>query len=339
MHDIRTQIYTHTHTDTHESLWPRRGQDQTRPQPQPVPQSVSLLSPQCALSFELQVKSNEKRTNGNSNKNGKWFFAFLGSGLGPEPGRMSLQGRGRTINKRLTSIDFVAGKGKLVWVCLSTICLAFTSFLVPFPFAFALLSLLCLYISIPLPFPHSCCFFACANGEKLRFNEATALSSCFSSFLPWYICRLWSFKLLSIMHNYLESFFCSLSSPQLGVFVSYFNLIYSKIIAHIRGQSEGLGDGQTDRLTEGQTDRMTGTTRNDRKLHKPSLMTIDCPTWTRICQTQACSQFVHIRVHTPCTTYVCMYIVYIICDWQINGYLFNCAAEMPHLFSPFCICT
>lgn len=68
-----------------------------------------------------------------------------------------------------------------------------------------------------------------------------------------------------------------------------------------------MTDWETDRLTEGQTDRMTGTTRNDRKLHKPSLMTIDCPTCTRICQTRACSQFVHIRVHTPCTTYVCVY--------------------------------
>lgn len=38
-------------------------------------------------------------------------------------------------------------------------------------------------------------------------------------------------------------------------------------------------------------------------------MTIDCPTCTRICQTRACSQFVHIRVHTPCTTYVCVYSI------------------------------
>lgn len=69
-----------------------------------------------------------------------------------------------------------------------------------------------------------------------------------------------------------------------------------------------MTDWETDRLTEGQTDRMTGTTRNDRKLHKPSLMTIDCPTCTRICQTRVCSQFVHIRVHTPCTTYVCVQV-------------------------------
>lgn len=170
MHDIRTQTHTHihSHTHTHESLWPRTGQDQTRPQPQPVPESVTPLSPQCVV---LWTASQVKWKTHQWKLKQKWqmVFCFLGSGLGPEPGRMSLQGRGRTINKSLTSIDFVAGKGKLVWVCLSTICLAFTSFLVPFLFAFPLLSLLCLHSSLfrsLTPPSLSLRFLACANGEK-----------------------------------------------------------------------------------------------------------------------------------------------------------------------------
>lgn len=144
------------------------------------------------------------------------FLLFLSSGLGPEPGRMSLQGRGRTINKRLTSIDFVAGKGKLVWVCLSSICLAFTSFLVPFPFAFALLFLLCLYISLSACLCLSPAVSLPALMEKncvlMRRQLYLRARRLFSSFLPWYICRLWSFKLLSIMHNYLNHFLRSLFS-------------------------------------------------------------------------------------------------------------------------------
>lgn len=211
--------HTHSHslTHTHESLWPRTGQDQTRAQPQPVPESVTPLSPQCVV---LWTASQVKWKTHQWKLKQKWqmVFCFLGSGLGPEPGRMSLQGRGRTINKSLTSIDFVAGKGKLVWVCLSTICLAFTSFLVPFLFAFALLSLLCLHSSLfrsltPLSLSLSVSWPTLMEKNSVLMRRQLYLPArrLFSSFLPWYICRLWSFKLLSIMHNYLESFFRSLS--------------------------------------------------------------------------------------------------------------------------------
>lgn len=182
-----------------------------------MPESVTLLSPQCVV---LWTASQVKWKTHQWKLKQKWQMVFwvLGSGLGPEPSRMSLQGRGRTINKSLTSIDFVAGKGKLVWVCLSTICLAFTSFLVPFLFAFPLLSLLCLHSSLfrsltPPSLPLSVSWPALMEKNSVLMRRQLYLPArlLFSSFLPWYICRLWSFKLLSIMHNYLESFFRSLS--------------------------------------------------------------------------------------------------------------------------------
>lgn len=82
MHDIRTQTHTLTFTHAHTSFY-----DLERAR---IRLGLSLnlcLNPwvpsaPSALSFELQVKSNEKRTNGNSNKNGKWFSAFWASAWG-----------------------------------------------------------------------------------------------------------------------------------------------------------------------------------------------------------------------------------------------------------------
>lgn len=96
-HARYTHSDTHTHTARHTrvSLWPRKGQDQ--PQPQPEDEDVSMCAPQ---SRPLNCKSSQmkKRTDGNSNKNGKWFifpllflFAFWESaGLGPEGGAWNL---------------------------------------------------------------------------------------------------------------------------------------------------------------------------------------------------------------------------------------------------------
>lgn len=223
MHDIRTQTHTHTHSQAHTSL------ALTSKGPGSASASASTWGWVCihvrssVASFELQVKSNEKTHRWKLKQ--KWQmvyfsppfpFCFLRERwLGPwgrcmEPGRMSLQGRGWTINKRLTSIDFAAGKKGNSWVCLSTICLALTSF---FSFAFTLFSLLCL--SHTLSFTLS--FFL-----DLRLMEKNCVLMRRQLYLPnlgvyflasclWYIWRLWSFKLLSIMHNYLKSFFSSLS--------------------------------------------------------------------------------------------------------------------------------
>lgn len=287
MHDIRT--HTHTQPSTHESRF-----DLERAR---IRLSLSLnlrmsLYPCALLSRVLWTASQVKWKTHRWKLKQKWQmvyfsppfpFCFLRERwLGPwgrcmEPGRMSLQGRGWTINKRLTSIDFAAGKKGNSWVCLSTICLAFTSF---FSFAFTLFSLLCLSHTL---------FLTLSFFLDLRLMEKNCVLMRRQLYLPslgvyflasclWYIWRLWSFKLLSIMHNYLKSFFSSLSLSFFH-FVSYFNLIYMKIIAHIRRQCDRLTDGQTGRLTAWQAQ-----TRNDRKLHKPSLMTIDCPTCTRICQ-------------------------------------------------------
>lgn len=225
-----SDTHTHTHSQAHTSLaLTSKG---------PGSASASTWGWGCihvrssVASFELQVKSNEKTHRWKLKQ--KWqmvyfsplfLFAFWESaGLGPgggcmEPGRMSLQGRGWTINKRLTSIDFAAGKKGNSWVCLSTICLAFTSF---FSFAFALFSLLCLSHTL---------FLTLSFFLDLRLMEKNCVLMRRQLYLPslgvyflasclWYIWRLWSFKLLSIMHNYLKYFFSSLS-----LFLSFCELL------------------------------------------------------------------------------------------------------------------
>lgn len=112
-------IYALRHTltqHTRVSLWPRKGQDQTQTQtqPQPQPEPESMCAPQsrplnCKSSQmkNAPMKTQTKMANG-------FFFPFCfwraGLGLGAWTWPYAASGRGWTINKRLTSIDFAAGK-------------------------------------------------------------------------------------------------------------------------------------------------------------------------------------------------------------------------------------